>query len=341
MEKMTIQKRFITAALLRKYENGIQIDAYDSLQLKNNTCIELIKNGIVVAVVEDYWSQIHLEYAFEINSIIDCSLEGKYGSNLKIEVTLQPKLLNQIEVNADGKVGIYAIECADTKETYISQSSNIKKRFSEHINDLSIGFHHNADLQDAWIINKNSIFIFKLIDVYPSNYQGTIEDRKWLELNERKWIEHYNNLGLCLNRTKGEFVDTRRTLLEKEIINQEIKKVSQINDDKIKASKKIIKNKILELEKIIEIENERLKPLRNKIKGLKNWITENTKFFSFLESIAIKKDKALKNQEISNLNKLLDTESAKLREAYTQIKQLNSEYRSLRTSKQKKLRVYS
>jgi len=337
---MTIQKRFITAALLRKYANGIQIDAYDSLQLTNNTCIELIKNGIVVAVVTDYWSQTHLEFAFEINSIIDCSLEGKYGSNLKIEVTLQPQLLNQIEVNADGKVGIYAIECADTKEIYIGQSSNIKKRFSEHINNLSIGFHHNVGLQEAWITNKKSIFNFKLIDVYPGNYQGTIEDRKWLELNEKKWIEHYNNLGLCLNRTKGEFVDTRRTLLEKEIINQEIQKAHQINDDKIKASKRKIKNKILELEKIIEIENERLKPARNKLNELKNWITENSKFFSFLESIAIKKEKALKNQEIFNLNKLLETESTKLRDAHTEMNRLNSEYRSLRTSKQKKLRVY-
>ena len=294
---MNLQKRFITAKLLHKFESGIEIDEYDSLKLTNEADIELVKNDTVVAVVEDYWSVIHLENAFEIDSIIECSISAKNGRNLTIQVTLEPKLINKININADGLAGIYIIECQDNKLTYVGQSSNVKRRFNEHFNDLSIGFHHNVDLQDTWINNKNSIFNFKLMEEFPIKYQGNIEDRKWLELNEIKWIEHYNKLGYCLNRTKGEFVDTRKTLIEQEKIDSEIKRINdiknKISDDNIKANKKLIKNKILELEKIIEIEDERLEPLRNKIKVIDNWIIENTKFFSFMESSFVKNNKII------------------------------------------------
>jgi hypothetical protein len=341
---MTIQKRVITAKLLRKYENGIQVDAYDSLQLVNDSCIELVKNGIVVAVVEDYWSQVHLSYAFEMDSVIDCSISEKFGRNLKIEVTLQQKLVNQIEISSNGTVGIYAIECKENNIIYIGQSSNIHKRFAKHLEDLSIGFHHNVDLQDTWITYKNSIFIFKLIQEFLGKYEGNIEDRKWLEVNEKKWIEHFNQLGLCINRTKGEFVDTKKTLLEQEKINLEQQKIleanNKINDDKIKLDKKLIKNKITDLEKIVEIESERLSPLYNRIKEINDWINENTKFFSFMESSLVKKKKQLLAQELSDLNTKINSESETLRHAYREIKLLNQQYRLLRTSKQKKLRVY-
>lgn len=288
---------------------------------------------------------MHLEYAFEINSIIDCSILEKNGRNLQVEVTLEPKLTNNLNVTADKLIGIYAIECEENKLTYVGQSSNIKKRFAEHFNDLSIGFHHNVDLQDTWIENQDSTFNFKLLEEFPNIYTGTIKDREWLETSEKKWIEHYNKLELCLNRTKGEFIETTKTLIEKEKINSEIKRVNdlknKVNDDAIKATKKIIKNKILELEEIIEIENARLEPLRNEIKVLNNWIIENTKFFSFMESSTVKKNKEIKIKEKSNLSKLLDVETTKLREIYKEIKTLETDYRLLRTSKQKKLRVYS
>ena len=346
-KEMNLQKRFITANLLRKFENGIQADVYDSLELSNddNYGIALVKNGTVVALVKDYWSAVHLECALEINSIIGCSILERNGRNLSIEVTLEPKIINKTNITADKLIGIYAIECEENRLTYVGQSNNIKRRFTEHVNNLSVGFHHNVDLQDTWIEYQNSTFNFKIIEEFPNNYKGTIEDRKWLEINEIKWIEHYNKLELCLNRTKGEFIETRKTLIEKEKINSEIKRVNdlknKINDDAIKETKKIIKDKILELEEIIEIENVRLEPLRNEIKVLDNWIIENTKFFSFMESSTVKKNKEIKIKEKYNLSKLLDVETTKLREIYKEIKTLETDYRLLRTSKQKKLRVYS
>ena len=342
---MNLQKRFITAKLLRKFENDFQIDEYDALQLKNDADIELLKNGTVVAVIEDYWSAIHLEHACFIDSIVDCNFSEKNGRNLKIEVTLEPKLINRININDNGLVGIYAIECEENKLTYVGQSSNVKRRFEEHITNLSIGFHHNKDLQITWINYRNSIFNFKLIEEFPGNYQGTIEDRKWLESSEVKWIEHYNKLGYCLNRTKGEFVQTRKTIAEQEKINSEIKKAidikNKINDDAIKVEKKLIKDKILELTNIVKIENQRLQPLRNQIEALDAWIKENTKFFSFMESSDVKKNKESKNKEKSNLSKVLDKESEKIRNIYMEINALEKNYRLLRTSKQKKLRVYN
>ena len=35
-KEINLQKRFITANLLRKFENGIQVDVYDSLELSND-----------------------------------------------------------------------------------------------------------------------------------------------------------------------------------------------------------------------------------------------------------------------------------------------------------------
>ena len=341
-KEMNLQKRFITANLLRKFENGIQADVYDSLELLNddNYGITLVKNGTVVALVKDYWSAVHLEYAIEINSIIGCSILERNGRNLSIEVTLEPKIINKINITVDKLIGIYAIECEENRLTYVGQSSNINRRFTEHVNNLSVGFHHNVDLQDTWIEHQNSTFNFKLIEEFPNNYKGTIEDRKWLEINEMKWIEHFNKLELCLNRTKGEFIETRTTLIEKEKIKSLIKKTNEINDQKIKSDKRSIKNKILELEEIIESENQRLEPLRIKINEINDWIARNSRFFSFLESSIVKKNKELKNQEKYNLDKILNTESSRLRESYKEIKKLESEYRLLRTSKQKKLRVY-
>ena len=341
-KEMNLQKRFITANLLRKFENGIQVDVYDSLELliDDNYGITLVKNGTVVALVKDYWSAVHLEYAIEINSIIGCSILERNGRNLSIEVTLEPKIINKINITVDKLIGIYAIECEENRLTYVGQSSNIKRRFTEHVNNLAVGFHHNVDLQDTWIEYQNSTFNFKLIEEFPNNYKGTIEDRKWLEINEMKWIEHFNKLELCLNRTKGEFIETRTTLIEKEKIKSLIKKNNEINDQKIKSDKRIIKNKILELEEIIESENQRLEPLRIKLNEINDWIARNSRFFSFLESSIVKKNKELKNQEKYNIDKTLNTESSRLRESYKEIKKLESEYRLLRTSKQKKLRVY-
>ena len=139
-KEMNLQKRFITANLLHKFANGIQVDVYDSLELSNdeNYGITLVKNGTVVALVKDYWSAVHLEYALEINSIIGCSIVERNGRNLSIEVTLEPKLTNKLNVTTDKLIGIYAIECEENKLTYVGQSSNIQKRFAEHVNDLSI-----------------------------------------------------------------------------------------------------------------------------------------------------------------------------------------------------------
>ena len=39
--------------------------------------------------------------------------------------------------------------------------------------------------------------------------------KKWLEINEKKWIKKYVDLNLSLNKTDGEFIHTKKTIFEK------------------------------------------------------------------------------------------------------------------------------
>jgi len=344
---MKTVKRYIIAEINRKIINELDIKRGSKLHLVFSETgeypIEVFYENELIALVIDYWSKNYIEYANEMESIDTIIFDSKIRSNIRIEVNLISIIdLEKLAYFKDN-AGIYGIESKKYKTIYVGQSSRIKSRLKKHFEDLSIGFHHNRNLQDIYINNSKEDLKIILLEEFPGKYNGTIEDRKWLEINEKKWIKKYADLKLSLNKTDGEFIHTKKTIIEKYEIENKLKSEQEeddkLNDEKIKNEKKIIKKRILQLSQIIDQELEtKLEPLRDEIKKNEKWIFDNTKFFSFFESRELKNEKENRNKLILNLQNKISIEYLKWRDVLIEFKQLNIKLKTLKTSKQLKSR---
>jgi hypothetical protein len=84
----------------------------------------------------------------------------KKGSNKEKEIKL-------------GIVGVYKITNINNNKVYIGESLNIKRRWKEHINDLSNNEHHSKKLQVDWNSQGKDSFKFEIIQtINSSNYDN-------------------------------------------------------------------------------------------------------------------------------------------------------------------------
>ena len=60
-------------------------------------------------------------------------------------------------------IGIYMIRCKVNEKCYIGQSTNIKRRWYTHINELNRNVHICKKLQEDWNAYGESNFEFKII----------------------------------------------------------------------------------------------------------------------------------------------------------------------------------
>lgn len=86
--------------------------------------------------------------------------------------------------------GIYAIVHKDSKKTYVGQSRNIRNRWEQHLLNLELGNHHNAELQEDWDMSHGNPFQFKIICVLkePNNLSNE-EISDFLNFLEGKTIK--------------------------------------------------------------------------------------------------------------------------------------------------------
>jgi group I intron endonuclease len=61
-------------------------------------------------------------------------------------------------------IGIYKIQNSYNNKIYIGSSSNIPRRWADHIYLLNKGIHHSKHLQHAWNKHGSKAFTFKLIE---------------------------------------------------------------------------------------------------------------------------------------------------------------------------------
>ena len=85
-------------------------------------------------------------------------------------------------------IGAYLITDFWTKKFYVGSSSNVKKRYQQHLTQLQLGKHHNSELQSLWKTTKG----FSLT-VYPT------ETREDAYLLEQDIINRHLNSPLMVN----------------------------------------------------------------------------------------------------------------------------------------------
>lgn len=78
-------------------------------------------------------------------------------------------------------MGIYKITCVPTGKCYIGRAASLKKRFSDHKNDLKRGNHRNSCLQRAHDKYGIEQFAFEIIE--------EISDSTILSEREKYWIK--------------------------------------------------------------------------------------------------------------------------------------------------------
>lgn len=90
--------------------------------------------------------------------------------------------------------GIYGIENKINGKWYIGQSVNIKKRWNEHIANLTKGSHRNVHLQSAWKKYGADAFSFHILELC---------DRERLNIREVCWVKEKNSFENGYNNTLG------------------------------------------------------------------------------------------------------------------------------------------
>ena len=91
-------------------------------------------------------------------------------------------------------IGIYMIKNNINNKVYIGQSSDIKKRWKKHIEDLNNKNHHNYHLQGAWDKYGSSNFEFVILEIC---------DKSELDKKEEFYIKKYNSLKNGYNLDNG------------------------------------------------------------------------------------------------------------------------------------------
>ena len=308
------------------------IEEYDSYEL------DVYYKGDKIGFIDDYWSEIHIGHAIDLEVIKQCTFLEKFTKFIKVNILLEAKLNESIYNNLDPCPGIYGIIDSDTSRVYVGQTSNIKNRIKNHFTNLSIGFHHNTNLQEIFTDKKESSFQIVILEKFIGKYNGGIQDRNWLEEAEKKWIRHYSNSGKCLNKTKGEFIETKKTRQEKleiEILEKEKKAMAdKAHDEKVSGQKKILKAKLNVLQQKMDAEELRLQPFYDEKENLKKWISENSSWLDFLKSKERKSEKRKKQELLESLELLLKKEESLYNDCFREMKTLKAELKKLKTSKQ-------
>ena len=90
--------------------------------------------------------------------------------------------------------GIYKITNTQTNKCYIGQSSNVSKRFAQHLNALKKNRHHSMHLQNSFNFYGEKAFTFEIIEMCPINI---------LNQREKHWIKYYDSFNNGYNMSVG------------------------------------------------------------------------------------------------------------------------------------------
>ena len=92
-------------------------------------------------------------------------------------------------------VGIYKIKNRITHKVYIGESLDIKRRWSQHKNDLRHGKHHSERLQRDWKKYGEKAFRFSVVErFWFTKYANPNKLKIALLMREGYWMDRYNSI---------------------------------------------------------------------------------------------------------------------------------------------------
>lgn len=167
-----------------------------------------------------------------------------------IEKTKNAKaILDKFKESITSSVGIYRIKL--NSYTYVGQSTDLRRRLSKHVDQLSLGTHVNRDLQGLWddkVLELN----FEILEYERHNKEG-IKLQDWLASREKLYIGLDRKSGRNLNILDGEVVITKNALNEyKKIRNDAISHVKNARKENKAINKHDIEQAKLERDSLRE-----------------------------------------------------------------------------------------
>lgn len=81
----------------------------------------------------------------------------------------------------ESNIGIYLIECIETKKVYIGSAKNLERRKKEHFSNLLKNKHNNKLLQNAWNKYGSENFVFKVLEKLDNENELLFYEQKYID----------------------------------------------------------------------------------------------------------------------------------------------------------------
>jgi len=331
----------IFGKLLREFDGKAASNLPVCITHSDGFGFEIFSDSTKIGYVDDFWSSVHLEN-IEAIARIESAWTGKQsGRFVPIQLHLVAELpsLEKLQHLPDSS-GIYLIWVKKVSAVYVGQTKCFKTRLRNHFRSLAFGTHINRDLQQLYIEHGFEEFEIQIADKLPNLWTGSVDDQSWLAVREKHWIHHYQSAPNthCLNRTDGELIDTKATLEHKRKKEQakaeEKARSDAAYDEKIRNEKRVLKQRIKDVEEKVASESRRTEPLQLRLSSQEAWLRENDTFFSFFYSRARKQQINETREEYNATKSRYHSEMELTGRLYQELRSLTQELKSKKTSKQ-------
>ena len=95
------------------------------------------------------------------------------------------------------QAGIFQIKNTRNGKILLGSSTNLRGPLNKHRFMLSIGRHHNADLQQDWNQYGAEAFTFEILEIVQASDDPAFHLEDELTLLEQIWLEKLQSAGEC------------------------------------------------------------------------------------------------------------------------------------------------
>jgi hypothetical protein len=331
----------VQAKLLRAFEGRVKIGQKVDVRHSDLSGFEVYDKDIKLGYVDDFWSSVHLENISEVSKIESAVLSGLSGRRLSIQLRLIAEIPDFDYLDPlSSSAGIYALRIESENAIYVGQTRDFRQRIEGHFKSLAFGVHINRGLQEIYRDHGIDAFHVEVIENLPNQWSGTVADQSWLAEREQHWIAHYKNQSgiRCLNKTSGEFIETKKTLEQKRIdeiaLQQAKAKADAEHDQRVRAEKLRLREEIAKAEQSLEVEEARTKPLRMALHSHESWLADNATFFTIFLSRNRRQELSDVRRKTELLRSEVHQEMQKTLLLNQELKKLKKELNSKKTSRQ-------
>ena len=304
----------------------------ESFNYRKNKCSKLLINKITPLLSEHYLTQNNINPYYSIKTYNNYNIRKPFNNNnerknkkekLKIENEIIPykinknKKSNNISFNSSNDKIKYpfVISLKSKNDNHIQKNSNLSNYFNDEINDYFDSFTENSNYFDENEDNNNRNYFNY---TYNNINKEKKTDYKKLYLMKKKQfddlLKEYNDMHNKLNKSKNNYMINNFKKLNRNKINNKIKKEFNIIKENQFEIIKTLKNKI----NLIPININQIKLYEennsnNLIKNKDNFVINKLKNFKILSKT--KTTKSEHNKIDNNINIIIpETKTKNLNE---------------------------